>query len=506
MHLRSTDVVSDVKKQMVVGAGWMTGLRMGDRLLGVVSIGILARLLLPADFGLVAYATTFYGFLEIFFQFSFEAVLIRERERSRESYNTAWTLNLIKGATVSALIVLGAKPAAALFNEPQVETILYWIAVLPALRGLENIGIVDFQKDLAFNKEFRFHFSVRIIAVVATIIMALMLRSHWALVYGMLLTALLRLPLSYVMSDYRPWFTFSAFTRVFGFSKWLQIQYVLSGLNERIPALLIGRFHSPQALAFFTMSTELLNFGSLELSAPIRRVLFPGFAKIAHDRAQLVEVLRASIGVIVLVALPATVGIAVVTPLFVPFYLGENWIELVPILQVLAANAIVYVVFFSNSNVVYLAIGRPEITAYLSALRFLVLMPTVLIVIPDNGAMGAAWALVATNSLLMIVDYIVVLRMVPLGLTNVITVVWRSVTATSFMAVSVIWLREALDVPDVEMVISLKLAICVAGGILSYSAVVFLLWWLSGKPNDAEAYAIKLLRKSSNRMIGSLQI
>ena len=77
---------------------------------------------------------TFYGILEAFFQFSFETVLIRDQERSRESYNTAWTLNIIKGATVAALLVLGAKPIAVLFNEPQVEAILYFIAAVPALR------------------------------------------------------------------------------------------------------------------------------------------------------------------------------------------------------------------------------------------------------------------------------------------------------------------------------------------------------------------------------------
>ena len=208
---------------------------------------------------------------------------------------------------------------------------------------------------------------------------------------------------------------------------------------------------------------------------------------------------------IVFAGLPATVGIGVIAPLVVPFFLGDSWIELVPVLQILAVNAIVYVILFSNSNVVYLALNRPEITAYQSALRFVILLPVMFILVPDKGAIGAAWALVATNSLIMIVDYTIVLRMVPLGLKNVISVVWRSIIATSFMAVCVLWVQNALTAPDVELIIAFRLAMCIGVGAISYCAVVFCLWWLSGKPNDAEAYVINLLHQSSNRLLRSLQ-
>ena len=214
----------------------------------------------------------------------------------------------------------------------------------------------------------------------------------------------------------------------------------------------------------------------------------------------------ASISVIVFAGLPATVGIGIVAPLVVPLFLGDSWIELVPVLQILAANAIVYVILFSNSNVVYLALNRPEITTYQSALRFVILLPIMFMLVPDKGAIGAAWALVATNSLIMIVDYTIVLRMVPLGLKNVMSVVWRSIIATSFMAVCVLWVQDVLTAPDVELIIALRLAMCIGVGAISYCASVFFLWWLSGKPNGAEAYVIDLLHKSSHRLLRSPRI
>ena len=126
-----------LNRRIAVGAGWMIMLRWLDRLIGLVSIAILARLLLPEDFGLVGYAMVFLAILELFFLFSFETALIRDQKAEADSYNTAWTLELIKGVVLSALLALGAKPAAAFFGEPQVETILYLIALFPILRGEE---------------------------------------------------------------------------------------------------------------------------------------------------------------------------------------------------------------------------------------------------------------------------------------------------------------------------------------------------------------------------------
>jgi O-antigen/teichoic acid export membrane protein len=494
-------MTSNVNMRIAIGTGWMTGLRLFDRAIALISVSLLARLLLPEDFGLVAYAMTFYGVLESLFQFSFETVLIRDQDSGRSSYNTAWTLNVIKGAVMAVLVIAGAKPIAAFFSEPQLETILYWIAAMPALRGFENIGVVDFQKNMTFNKEFSFHFLTRVLAVPVTVTMALLLRSHWALVYGMLVSAMLRVVFSYVMSDFRPRFELSQFSRVFGFSKWLQFQNVLVALYDRVPAALIGRFHGAQALAYFNIGTELVNVASIEISAPLRRVLFPGIAKIAHDSALMIQTLRASIEVIVFVGLPASVGIGVVAPILVPLVLGDNWTEAIPILQILAANAVVYVILFSNSNVVYLALGRPEITAYQTALRVALIVPAMIVVVPEYGSIGAAWALFAVNTVVMIVDYVIVLRMVPLGLSNVLAALWRSAIATAFMAACVYWVQDSGLVHQEGVIRALALGVSTTIGVLSYSAIVFALWWLVGKPGGAEKYMVDILRRSSRRLV-----
>lgn len=468
-------------------------MRLADRAIGLVSIAILARLLLPDDFGLVGYAMAFFAILEIFFQFSFETVLIRDQDAGREAYDTAWTLDLIKGAVLGLLMVVGAAPIAEFFNEPEVETVLQWLAILPAVRGLENIGTVDFHKDMTFNKEFYFNFAVRFISSIATIGLAIALRSHWALVIGMLARAGLRIILSYIMSPYRPRLSLARFSRVFGFSKWLLFDNILCGLNERLPVVVIGRFFPAQAVAYFNVGIELSDIASEELAAPIRRALFPGVAKIAHDSVRMVQTLSSSLSVIVLLGLPVTIGMAVVAPLIVPVLLGENWLGVVPVIQVLAANSTTYILY-SNSHIAFLVLNRPEITTYLSTVRTVMLVPALFVLVPGYGAEGAAWAMAGANAVTIAIDYGVVLRMVDWKLRQIVAITWRSVVGVIGMAVCVQFAYAQLLVePQLPTVV--QLLVCVSLGAASYSLIVLTLWWLSGRPAHAEAYAIRMARK-----------
>ncbi len=476
----------------------MISLRWINRLIGLVSIAILARLLLPTDFGLVGYAMVFLAILDQFFMFSFETVLIRDQEATTDRYSTVWTLEIVKGLILSTILVASAKSVAAFFGEPEVEAILYWFAVIPILKGLVNIGTVDFQKNLTLHKDFYFNVTSQFAGTITTLVLAIVLRSYWALVYGSIVHAILRVILSYVMSDYRPRLCMSEFSRVFGFSKWLLVQNVFSGLNQRLPVIVIGRFFNAQVLAFFNMAMELSTLASQEFAAPIRRALYPGVTKMQHDHSRIADTLKISLGVIVLVGLPATIGIGITAPLLIPAFLGSNWLDVAPIVTVLSLNATTYI-FYPNSHVIYYALDKPRITAYISILRICILAPTILLVVPEYGTLGAAWALVATNWFVMIIDYIVLFRLTKFTLTDAISAVWRSTLAVIVMAICVIFTLENPLIPGIHESLVLHLFYCVAIGVIAYVTTVLLLWRLGGRPSGPEAYVFRMLKKLFGR-------
>ncbi len=139
---------------MAKGAAWMVAMRIAIRAIGLVSIVILARLLVPADFGLVALATMLYGLIEVMGQFGFDVVLIQNQSAGRRHYDTAWTLTVIRNLVLAGLLAAGAPWAAGFFEEPRLQSILYWLALAALVEGFANIGVVNFRKELRFHKDF----------------------------------------------------------------------------------------------------------------------------------------------------------------------------------------------------------------------------------------------------------------------------------------------------------------------------------------------------------------
>ena len=485
---------AEIKKRIAVGAGWMVFMRLGDRLIGLVSMAVLARLLLPADFGLVGYAMVLLAILEIFAQLGVENALIHDQKAPRESYDTAWTMNICKGGVLSAGLLITAKPAAAFFDAPSVEPVIYALAFLPFVSSLENIGTVDFRKDLAFHKDFIFNFLTRFCGAVVTVVLAFVLRDHWALVFGMILRALLRVILSYSMSEFRPRLSLARFSEIFNFSKWIMLQNLLHGFNERLPALVIGRLSGPQALAFFNISFEIANLASTELAQPIRRALFPGFAKMSQDREQLADSFRWALAIIVMVGLPIPMGIAVTAEYLVPALLGWNWYDTVPVIQVLCLQGAV-IILGTNSHLIYLAVGKPSITAWLSALRLAVLVPCCIYGVGEYGAVGAGFALVASAVVVRFTDYAIVLPMLGMRVIDLAARIWRPLTAVLVMNVAVRLLQGWLEESALQPYLLPKLAICVFAGGVTYVATVIGLWFLTGAREGAESYVIGVVKK-----------
>ncbi len=328
--------------------------------------------------------------------------------------------------------------------------------------------------------------------------LALLLRSYWALVYGAILRTVLLVVLSYVMCNFRPRLSLSEYSAVLGFSSWLLVQNIFSGINARLPVIVIGRFFDAQSLAFFNMGRELTNMASKELAAPIRRALYPGIAKMQGDRSQIASTMTAALGVITLLALPVVAGVGVTAPLLIPAFLGDNWVGAAPVAQVLSLHAALYV-FYPSSHVIYYALDRAKITAHISMLRLFLLAPTVLFVVPEYGVLGAAWALLAVNGFVMILDYFILLRMTDMTFVGVVSAVWRSTLAVAVMALVVTLVLQNPPTLAFQESTILQLALCIVTGVLTYVLVVSTLWWISGGPKGAEAYVLRILKKLYNR-------
>src|SRR5690242_3342246 len=143
-------------RQIFSGAAWTIAARWAIRGLGLVSTLILARLLTPADFGVVAMAMFVVGMIEAFGDTGLTYYIIRHPDPRRSHFDTAFTLRLFVATALATMMVIAAPFGADFFHEPRVTDVIRVLAVRTFLFGLENPGIIHFRRDMVFSKDFEF--------------------------------------------------------------------------------------------------------------------------------------------------------------------------------------------------------------------------------------------------------------------------------------------------------------------------------------------------------------
>ncbi|MDP2325888.1 MAG: lipopolysaccharide biosynthesis protein, partial [Gammaproteobacteria bacterium] len=373
------------------GASWMVLFRLVERSLGLVSTLILARLLIPADFGLVAMAMSVVAFIELASAFSLDVPLIQHPAPTKDHYNTAWTLNVLFALGCGTGIALLAWPAADFYSDDRLGPVLLVLAAGWLVQGFENIGIVNFRRKMDFARETRFLLGKKLTGFSITLTCALLFRSYWALVAGVVAGRIMGVVLSYAMERFRPHFSLVARADLLSVSGWLFLNNLLYFGTTRVSHFIIGRVLGAQSLGLYTLGSELAYLPQTELVAPINRALFPGFSRMAEAPDELRRTFVAVNSVIALLVFPAAVGLATIANTLVPVLLGPNWAGAAPVLQILAVSGAL-AALTSNTYSAYLALGRARIVTWILVIEVIVLVSGMLILARPYGLVGVASA------------------------------------------------------------------------------------------------------------------
>lgn len=489
-----------MRNQIAHGAAWMISMRLADRALGLVSTLILARLLIPADFGLIAMAMSFIALIELAGAFSFEVVLIQRADPTRAHYDTAWTLNLAFALGCALLMTLLGPIAADFYNEPRLVLVMLWLAAGWVIQGTENIGIVNFRRSMNFSREFVFMFGKRVVGFVVTLALAYFLRNYWALVFGQLATRIAGVALSYALEPYRPRISVAARKDLFAFSGWLLMTNAMVFGLARLSHFIVGRAFGTGALGIFAVASEIAKLPSTEISAPINRALFPGLARLANDPTALRRVFVDVVSVTLAITLPASVGLALVAGPLVAVMLGTQWQEAAPILAVLAISGAVEMIA-ANNGIVYLALGNPRILALLSALKLGFLIAFAFVLVPRFGLLGMAWAELAASAVAVVISTVMALKAINLRTISLAAAVWRPTLATVILSLTVVAVMSWIARFPFSSAPLLLLA-GVSAGVVSYIAALYGLWVISGRPPGAEQLVLGRLRSTCSLLAG----
>lgn len=172
------------KPNIIKGAFLAIAMRWTDRFIGLISTIILARLLAPADFGIIATAWIVIGLADVLLEMGVWVVLMQTKNPTPAHYDTAWTIRFIQTSIMTVVVLLAAPLAASYFENPALTPVIRVLAFVFLLEGLGNIWIITLQKEQQYTRDFNFVFIKRIAIFVITVSGAFLYESYWALVAG----------------------------------------------------------------------------------------------------------------------------------------------------------------------------------------------------------------------------------------------------------------------------------------------------------------------------------
>ncbi len=471
----------------------MIGLRWSIRLTGLVSTIILARLLIPADFGIVAMAMVVVGMLEILNQTGQKLAIIRHSEPTRAHYDTAWTLSVIVGLLIGAVIVILAPFTSFYFHEPRMVPVMQWLALRAVIGGFENIGTVDFRRDLRFDRFFRYNMYAKVVSFCVTIVLAIIWRNYWALVAGIISSQLALNIASYVMHPYRPRFSLAKVGEIGAFSGWTLFRTIGIYLNTQIDQIAVGGVFGASIMGRYSVAADLASSPLDEINGPMVAVLYPVMSRVQRDPERLRALYLRTLCWSAIICASASVGVTLVAHDMVRFVLGEKWLVAEPLVGWLALSAGL-LGLSSGAYTAFDALGKPHLGARMQWVRLFFLVAAIIpvAIIAKHPPVIAATRM-AVTAVFMPTLFFAVGREVGVSWRGYLQALWRPFVAAAVMAVVIYPINLLLPPSGFRLVTDMLL------GALSFGVALLTLWWLSGSPDSPEKDVVTLVVRHLQR-------
>jgi len=458
------------EEQAVKSGVWVTGINIGDRVLQLIKVVILARILSPAAFGLLGIALLSVAVLKQFSAIGFEQALIQHEDEDIDDYlSTAWIVKISRGIIIATISLLIAPMISSFFNEPQAASLIQVLGFTPLILGVQNPAVVYFEKNLNFHKEFVYQVGARFVDLVVALIIALMYRSVWALVAGIIGMNLLKLILSYIIHDFRPsvGFNIDYFKEMFSFGKWMFISSILIFLYGQGDDAFVGWFFTATSLGLYQVSYRFSNAPATEVTHIISRVTFPAFSKVQNDVGRLRNGYFRSIQFSTIIAFPMAAGIAAVAPQFVPSVLGDQWGTMIPLMQVLALWGGLRA-FGANGGSVFKAVGRPDIGVKIQALKVIIIAVLIYPAADLLGVVGVAWVIIGSTFITLPLHLYFVLTIIQGTATKLLNLTFYPLVGSGIMF-AVVRIFDAYMLDDIGVI---ELGALIVIGMIIYLSIM----------------------------------
>ena len=380
--------------QKVMRGGVWVAISFGaEKVLGIVRSVILARLLIPEDFGLMGVTAVALAGLSIFTSTGIESAIIQRKDSNERILNTAWLISIIRGFLLCVLLLIAAPYVALFFNDSRLILIVRAMSVIFLSSGFKNIGLILLQKELDFRRKTYLGFTVSVCTTTTAIVLAFFLKSVWALVLAEIVGSFVGLLASYLIHPFRPTLGFeSSYAReLLGFGKFIFVQGIIIYLITQGDDAVVGKMLGMTSLGFYTLAYAVANMFTKGITEIISQVSFPAYSKIQDERDPLAAGYLKVLAVTSFLVFPMAGLLFAFAPEFVEMVYGQKWLPIVLPMQVLCFLGI-FRATASTIGPVFVGTGRPEIPMKIKLWELILMVAIIYPLAKYWGIIGVALA------------------------------------------------------------------------------------------------------------------
>ena len=478
------------------------GGRLLSRLIDLVALIVLARLLQPADFGLISIAMSLIFIVEAVMELPVSQVLLVERDITRSMMDTAFTLSVLRGLVLAILIGAAAWPFAMVYGDARLLPLIVALALAPAFRGISNPRLALYNRDLDFRRTVATELLGKLVSLCVSIGVAVATGSYWALALGTILSPVTASLMSFVLAPYRPAFSLKDWRLFRNFLSWLSGAQLFSAFAWQMDRLVLGRLAPTATVGRFTMADSLASIPGQVLLTPILGPLSAGLVAVRDDPERLRQAYLKTFAAVALLGFPILAGTALLAHPVVSLALGAKWDMVAPILQWLALAGIPGLLW-TPLNALALALRRSTLIFNRQLTDFLVKVPLVIagawfFLIPGIAAARAAAALVLAGMAVRAAR-----DAIDLPVWAQLKAILRPVVGCLVMGAVVFPVARLLPADLSRPWLTVALAGLAALGALAFGATVLLLWQVAGRPQGGESMVLGIVTKMLRRGRGS---
>jgi O-antigen/teichoic acid export membrane protein len=425
-----------LQKKAARGSIWLGGASGVEQALRLLRNMILARLLAPEAFGIMATVMAAVAVTEAFAEVGLASSVIQNKKGADQGFlNIIWWLASLRGISLYAIAFLAAPLISQFFNKPGLEILLRvgFLAIL--LNGLISPKLHVLQKDLKFAKWILVMQGSGVLGVIFTIILAFYIQNVWALVFGYTAEALLRLLLSFIICPFKPRFSFdtSYLSDILKFSKQMFGLPILMMLFTQSGVFVIGRVLSLEVLGMFALARSLAEIPSTLMANIIHPVLLPTLSELQDNKEKLNNILFKINKLTATFGIPFIAFLIVFSKPILSLVYGSRYAAISIPFSLLCA----YTYFFIYSSIImnlYIAIGKPGIHRMASLVKTLLFLILIYPATKFFGLIGASFAVLLAMCSGLLVQIVYARKLIDLRVTLYIKS-WSIGAATSLIVI-----------------------------------------------------------------------